>query len=188
MNNNVINADEFKNRGSILTHDVIIDEIKKGNIVISEPFTFDNVGPASVDLTLGNEFRMFFDTPEPISLTPTVDYRSPDITKLVYVKDGDYFELPPHTSCLGITKETVKLAPHICGLLEGRSRMARLGLLVHFTASLMAPGINNRQVLEICNLSPRTLRLFPGVKVCQFVFMRADGEYTYEGSWQNQSL
>ena len=35
---------------------------------------------------------------------------------------------------LGITEENVKLAPHLCGLLEGRSRFARLGLFVHITA------------------------------------------------------
>ena len=174
--------------GCVLTHDAIIEEIKKGNIQISEPFRIENVGPASVDLTLGNEFRVFLEEDTPISLTSDVDYRSEKITKLIHVEDGEGFILKPFTSCLGITKETVKLPPNMCGLLEGRSRMARLGLLIHFTASLMAPGINNRQVLEICNLSPRPLELRPGVKVCQFVFIRAEGEYTYDGSWSNQQL
>ncbi|KAH0789292.1 dCTP deaminase [Histomonas meleagridis] len=181
-------ASTLCNIGCVLTHDAIIEEIKKGNIEISEPFKLENVGPASVDLTLGNEFRIFLEDETPITLEADVDYRSEKITKLVHVEDGEGFLLKPFTSCLGITKETVKLPPNMCGLLEGRSRMARLGLLIHFTASLMAPGINNRQVLEICNLSPRPLILKPGVKVCQFVFIRAEGEYTYNGSWSNQKL
>jgi hypothetical protein len=41
----------------------------------------------------------------------------------------------------------------MCGLLEGRSRFARLGLFVHITAGFMNPGIKNRQVLEIYNAS-----------------------------------
>lgn len=174
--------------GTVLTHDVIIDEIKKGNIKISEPFTFANVGPASVDLTLGNEFRTFKKNNIPIELNGKVDYRSPDITNLHCVEDSKGFILEPFTSCLGITKEQITLPPNMCGLLEGRSRMARVGLIIHFTAGIMMPGINNRQVLEICNLGSRPLKLMPGEKVCQFVFMRTDGEAKYEGSWANQSL
>lgn len=176
------------NLGAVLTHDVIIDEIKKGNIKISEPFNFGNVGPASVDLTLGNEFRTFKKNDIPIELSSKVDYRSPDITDLHFVEDSSSFILPPFTSCLGITKEQVTLPPNMCGLLEGRSRMARVGLIIHFTAGIMMPGINNRQVLEICNLGSRPLKLKPGEKVCQFVFLRTDGEAKYQGSWANQTL
>jgi hypothetical protein len=61
--------------------------------------------------------------------------------------------LLPGQACLGITVETIQLAPGLCGLLEGRSRFARLGLFVHITAGFMQPGINNRQVLEIYNAS-----------------------------------
>ena len=40
------------------------------------------------------------------------------------------------------------------GILEGRSRYARVGLTVHVTASLVQPGSDNHQILEIVNLSP----------------------------------
>ena len=42
----------------ILTHDVILREIKADNIKI-EPFEAMQTGPASVDLHLGNLFRIF---------------------------------------------------------------------------------------------------------------------------------
>ena len=41
----------------ILTHDVIVREIEDGHIVI-EPFSFDQIGPASIDLHLGTEIRV----------------------------------------------------------------------------------------------------------------------------------
>lgn len=179
---------QMQKLGSVLTRDVIISEIKQGNIKISEPFTFANVGPVSVDLTLGNEFRTFKKNGIPIELNGNVDYRSPDITDLHYVEDSEGFVLEPFTSCLGITKEQVTLPPNMCGLLEGRSRMARVGLIIHFTAGIMMPGINNRQVLEICNFGSRPLKLMPGEKVCQFVFMRTEGEAQYNGAWANQKL
>lgn len=174
-------------RGCVLTHDVIMDEIKKHNIKI-DPFTEDQVGPASVDLTLGNQFRRYVKHDEPIHLDHVVDYKDDTITELVEVKDGEYFILPPFTSCLGITKETITLSPSICGLLEGRSSFARVGLIVHFTASFMMPGIRSQQVLEICNLNSRPLYLYPGTRVCQFIFMRCDGEAEYKGKFVQQKL
>jgi len=66
----------------------------------------------------------------------------------VVLKEGETFLLLPGCACLGITEEKIKLAPSMCGLLEGRSRFARLGLFVHITAGFMNPGMytqrNNR--------------------------------------------
>lgn len=70
---------------------------------------------------------------------------------------------------------------------EGRSRFARLGLLVHITAGFMNPGINNRQVLEIFNASNQPLELIPGTKMCQFIFLKMAGEASYEGHFQTQN-
>lgn len=36
----------------------------------------------------------------------------------------------------------------------------------------MNPGLNNRQVLEIYNASNHPLALFPGTKMCQFIFLK----------------
>lgn len=43
---------------SILASGEILKEIKTGNIEIT-PFDKSQVGPASIDLRLGNEFSMF---------------------------------------------------------------------------------------------------------------------------------
>lgn len=179
--------EQIAKSGSVLTHDVILDEIKKGNIKI-DPYTEDQVGCASVDLTLGNQFRRYVSNTDPIHLDKVVDYKNENITELVEIKDGEYFVLPPFTSCLGITKETITLSPSICGLLEGRSSFARVGLIVHFTASFMMPGIKSQQVLEICNLNNRPLYLYPGTRVCQFIFIRCDGEAEYKGKYVAQKL
>lgn len=121
-----------------------------------------------------------------IDITEKVDYK--DVTEKIILKDDKPYILSPHQTCLAITKETITLAPHICGLLEGRSRFARLGLFVHITAGFMNPGISNKQVLEIYNASNNPLALYPGTKICQFVFMKLDGKAQYKGKFENQSL
>ena len=167
--------------GKILTRDEILNEIKAGNVKI-EPFEEFQVGPASVDLRLGNEFRVFRKVHDLVQVDDEAD--STQITELVTV--GDRFVLMPGETVLGITVERLSLPPYLCGWLEGRSRFARMGLMVHITASFMQPGIRNRQVLEISNVSPVPLALKPGTLICQFIFARCEGRAVYEGSYRDQ--
>ena len=170
---------------AVLSHDAILDAIAKKEIVI-DPFDEKNIGPASVDLALSNEFRTFKTTSQYMDIKESTNYR--EETDVVTLKEGEYFELPPNTMCLGITQETISLSDSLCALLEGRSRFARLGLFVHITASFMNPGISNRQVLEIYNSSTRTVRLYPGERVCQMIFLKMEGKAKYEGIFKHNYL
>ncbi|KAL6057023.1 Deoxycytidine triphosphate deaminase [Balamuthia mandrillaris] len=170
---------------SVLAREQILAAVKNGEIQIT-PFDESAVGCASIDLTLSNEFRFYKPGLTVIPVKEDTDYK--DITEKVVLKEGDSYLLLPGCACLGITRETVKLGPNLCGLLEGRSRFARLGLFVHITAGFMNPGIENRQVLEIYNASNHPLALIPGEKVCQFVFMRMEGEASYSGKFSVNEL
>ncbi|KAL9656919.1 hypothetical protein ABK040_007011 [Willaertia magna] len=170
---------------SVLSRDNILKEIKEKKITIT-PFNFANLGPASYDLTLSDEFREFIVESEPIKITDDVDFKNH--TKVVKIPKGEAYILQPGKTVLGITEETIQLSPHLCGLLEGRSRFARLGLAIHITAGFMQPGINNKQVLEIMNASPNPLALYPGTHVCQFVFLKLEGKAIYTGRFANQTL
>ncbi|NOZ60927.1 MAG: dCTP deaminase [Calditrichaeota bacterium] len=166
---------------SILTRDEILKEIKAGNIVI-DPFDEEMVGPGSVDLHLGDKFRIFKKVHDIIEVNDSADYS--EMTELRHAPEG--IVLMPGETILGITRERIQLASDICGWLEGRSKFARLGLLVHISASFMQPGINNQQVLEMTNFSPMPLRIHPGTAICQFIFQRTIGEAKYEGRFRNQ--
>ncbi len=168
----------------ILTRSEILKAIENGSIGI-DPFDPQRVGPASVDLHLGNEFRTFKKTHRIVQVTNDVDYRA--VTEKVVVPDGQSLVLVPGETVLGITRETVRLADNLCGWLEGRSRFARLGLLVHISASFMQPGIENQQVLEMSNFSPMALAVHPGTAICQFVFQQTVGHARYEGEFKTQS-
>lgn len=135
---------------SILAKTEILKAVASGEIEI-DPYDATAIGPASIDLTLSNEFRYYKPGLAVIPINEQTDYKS--ITEKITLDEskGEFYLLLPGQACLGITKERVKLAPSLCGLLEGRSRFARMGLFVHITAGFMNPGINNRQVLEIYN-------------------------------------
>lgn len=167
----------------ILTKDQILAEIKSGRIKIT-PFDRKAIGPASIDLTLSKELRVFEHLDHAVKSSSRTDYKN--ITKRIRTKEK--YLLRPGELVMGITAEKIKLPEDICGWLNSRSRFARLGLMVHITAPFIQPGINNKQVLEIYNASPNTLELIPGEKPCQLILQRCEGNAKYSGRWKNQSL
>ncbi|RME54529.1 dCTP deaminase [Candidatus Woesearchaeota archaeon] len=165
---------------SVLTKNEILKRLKKGEIKI-EPLNEKNIGPGSIDLTLDNEFRMFNNKNKKIILDEKTDYK--DYTE---IKKGPVV-LNPGEFILGITKEKIKLPPNLCGMLSGRSRFARMGIIVHATASFIQPGINNKQVLEIYNLSKKKIVLNPGLKICQLSILKCEGKALYKGRFAKQT-
>jgi dCTP deaminase len=162
----------------ILTHDVIRREIDAGRVVI-DPLALNQIGPASVDLHLGEEIRVMHAGREPV---PVTDYRTfTDVRRL----DTPY-PLAPGETIHGITRERITLPGDIGGWLEGRSRFARLGLMVHVTSGFVQPGVSSRQVLEMSNVSDRTLLIHGGVRLLQIVLQRCEGTAVYQGRFAQQ--
>lgn len=171
----------------ILARDAILAAIDSGEIKV-DPFELERVGTASIDLRVDKHFRRFRKGYDPIALTGETDYRDPSITELIEVPEGAYFEIESREMVLGITRERVGLSETMCGWFDGRSRFARLGLLVHISAGFMQPGTFNHTVLEIFNMSPRTFRLYPGTPICQFIFQRMEGAAKHTGRFSDQTV
>jgi dCTP deaminase len=168
---------------SVLIGKEIEKALKNKSIVIS-PLKKSQIGPGSIDLSLGNDFRIFKKRSKTYHVKN--DSLFQDITKGVHVDDGSAIVIKPGEMILGITKEKITLADNISGRLEGRSRFARFGLAVHVTAGFMHPGISNHQVLEIVNLGHAPLALYPGTLICQFIFEKCDGHAKYQGRFVEQ--
>lgn len=169
---------------SILARSEILREIEAGRITIA-PFDPEKIGPASIDLHLGNAFRLFVRMPTDVEISDEVDYKK--YTKGIWVPQGQRLKMRPGETMLGITREKITLPSDVCGWLEGRSRFARIGLLIHISASFMQPGISNHQVLEMSNFGHLDLEILPGTAVCQFVFQRTEGVGEYHGIFSAQS-
>jgi dCTP deaminase len=166
---------------AVLTRDAILAELESGRLEV-DPFSPDQLGAASIDLTLGDEIRVISPDPRPIDVRDEADYR--DHTRIERLEGG--YVLEPGSTIHGITREKIRLPRNLCGFLEGRSRFARLGLMIHVTSAFVQPGVANRQVLEMSNVAGRRLRIFPGVRVCQIVLMRTEGEAAYAGRFSRQ--
>ena len=163
---------------AVLGRQAILQAVDDGLIAIT-PFNADHVGPASVDLTLGSTFRVFRKGHEVIAVRDHTDYR--ECTDKLEIPEGGHILIMPGETVLGITRERIRLGPGLCGWLEGRSRFARLGLMVHISAPFMGPGIDSQQVLEMSNFGPAPLAGGPGTLVCQFIFQRLGGGGHYAG-------
>jgi dCTP deaminase len=172
---------------SILTHEAILKEIEAGRIKI-DPYDPARVGTASVDLSVSRYFRRFVGYTPIDLLEDKVDYLDPKITELVEVPEGGCIEVLPKEMILGITNERVGLADDLCGWFDGRSRFARMGLLVHISAGFMQSGTFNNTVLEIFNMSPRVLRVYADSYICQFIFQRAEGAQKHDGQFSGQTI
>lgn len=158
----------------------ILKLIKAKKLIIT-PYNKDNIGPASIDLTLDNVFRTYKSSTKIIRLDEKIDVN--DLTDKVV---ADEFILKPHEAILGITKEKVTLPDNICGRLEGRSSFARLGLQVHTTAGFVQPGTSNKTVLEISNVCPFNIVLVPGIRFCQMILIKTSGRAKYKGKFSKQ--
>jgi dCTP deaminase len=169
---------------AVLGRQAILEAIDDGTITIT-PFDPERVGPASVDLTLASTIRVFRKVHEVIAVRDSTDYR--EYTDKIEIAAGQHILIMPGETILGITRERLRLGPGLCGWLEGRSRFARLGLMVHISAPFMGPGIDSQQVLEMSNFGPAPLAVAPGLPICQFVFQRLEGSERYAGRFAGQT-
>ena len=152
----------------ILSDRDIRAELEAGRIVI-DPFVPDAVQPSSVDLHLGNRFRVFRN-----SRTAVIDPREeqPELTELVEIAGEEPFILHPNEFVLGATFERVALPDDLVARLEGKSSLGRLGLLIHSTAGYVDPGWEGTLTLELSNVANLPIKLYDGMKIGQISFQR----------------
>lgn len=127
------------------------------------------LGACSIDLRLGNEFRIFEHSRFPY-IDPYDKSLSGDITKIVEVKEEEPFILQPGDFVLATTIESFTLPDDLLARLEGRSSLGRLGIVVHSTASIFEPGWQGKVVMELGNLGRMPVALYPGMRVCALTF------------------
>jgi dCTP deaminase len=152
---------------SVLSDGTIRRLVDAGRIVI-DPWDPELVQPASVDLRLGNSFRVFHN-----HRTSAIDLREPP-TNLTEAVTGEMFVIHPGEFVLGVTEEYVELPDDIVARIEGKSSLGRLGLIVHATAGFVDPGFKGTLTLEITNLTRVPIKLYPGLLIAQLSFMTLD--------------
>ena len=137
--------------------------------IFPEPNLQTQLGSCSIDFRLSNTFRVFEHSKYPyIDLRAEIDTN--DLMRRVDVPEGDAFTIQPGELVLAATQEELILADDVMARLEGRSSLARLGIIVHSTAGLFDPGWIGIPTLELGNLGRMPVRLYPGMRICAFTF------------------
>jgi dCTP deaminase len=155
---------------SVLSDGTIVQMVSEGRIKV-EPWDPGLVQPASIDLRLGDSFRVFHN-----HRASAIDLREPpdNLTEEVLVPQGESFVIHPGEFCLGRTLEWVELPDDIVARIEGKSSLGRLGLIVHATAGFCDPGWKGTLTLELNNLTRIPIKLYPGLEIAQLSFMTLD--------------
>ncbi|WP_199611716.1 dCTP deaminase [Flocculibacter collagenilyticus] len=147
--------------------------------VLPEPSP-EAISGVTLDIRLGNKFRVFQH-----HAAPFIDLSGPKaevnqalesvMSEEIHIDNGEAFFLHPGELALGMTLEHVTLPDNIVGWLDGRSSLARLGLMVHVTAHRIDPGWSGNIVLEFYNSGKLPLALRPEMKIGALNFETMSG-------------
>lgn len=144
---------------TMLSSTDIITLIEKKELII-DPFNERNVGCASIDLTLSDQFVRYVAEIDSHSVhTSTISFSSSNIT------------LPPGGFVLGMTRECVRMPPQYYGFIETRGNFARAGISISSNDGHIDPGTDGNITLEIYNRNTVDVTLHSGDQLCQlFLF------------------
>jgi dCTP deaminase len=153
---------------TLLADHQILNAIQDGDIAI-DPFDMSMLQPASVDLHLGYELKIYKPGPP---IDPLVGVTEDDFT-VIDLNEVGYWSLKPGEGALGCTIQTVKLSARVKASFDGRSTTGRWLLAQHVTAGFFDPGYEGQPTVEIVNFnSVRTIWLRPGMGIAQMSFHR----------------
>ena len=165
----------------ILSDRTIREEIHRGRLII-DPLDPNCIQPASVDVRLDR--RLLICRTE--RHEPYIDLRQDlnGLNELVELEGDEPFLLEAGGFVLVSTLELVGLPDDIVARLEGKSSLARIGILVHSTAGYIDPGWRGHLTLHISNLARFPVTLYCGMKIGQISFLRltAPAENLYGSS------
>lgn len=136
----------------------------KNELVITPVLSKDQIGQASIDLRLGNIFKVSRQTREGF-----IDISKDNIEKFFdtsYRDFGEDFILYPNQLVLANTFEFIKLPNNIMSNIYTRSSINRLGVKI---SSIAQPGYRGTLTLELINMSDSPVKLKCGMRIIQLV-------------------
>ena len=151
----------------MILSDRCIKERLEARRIIVEPLAENAIQPASIDIRLDSEVLIFRN-----NRRTHIDVMHPadDVVERVSIEDSKPFILHPGQFALGSTLETVTIPNDIVARIEGKSSLARYGLLIHSTAGFVDPGWSGKLTLEFSNVGILGITLRHGMKIGHISF------------------
>lgn len=173
----------------VLSDEDIKKAIASGALEIDPPPTEEQYQSSAVNIYLGDSFRVW----DPSPFKPKGVRIELDLAEQSFADTANHYAiaaqrdqngcvvLPPYSKepalLLASTRERLHLKREsaLCARVEGRSSLARIGLVVHLTAPTIHAGFNGQITLEMLNHGPFYLKLVPNkTMICQFIIERLD--------------
>ena len=183
----------------ILTGPEIEKQIRTNRIKIT-PFDKKRVNPASYDLSLGNEVAVYTDWVECSKAFRKFNHedgrnfvakpgkeidskKEPSVR--VFKMDPDLgWLLKPGLLYLMHTTEVISTDFYV-PILDGKSSIGRLGIVVHLTAGFGDAKYLGQYTLEVTAVHP--VRIYPGMRFCQMRFQKMTGRAKfYNGNYMGK--
>lgn len=144
--------------------------LKQGKIKITPfPNLKTQLGSCSIDLRLGNTFRVFEHSRHPY-IDPFKKSISNEVTREIRIKNKEPFIIQPGDFVLATTVEEIQVPDDLTGRLEGRSSIGRLGVVIHSTAANIECGFRGHITLELANMGKMPVALYPDMRICSISF------------------
>lgn len=140
----------------ILSDKDIVNELQNPLGLSISPWNESMIQPCSVDLHLADELK-------------TINGKTIDLSY-------DSYKLKPNEFILGATYETVRIPKYLCGQVDGRSSIGRLGCFVHVSAGFIDAGYEGNITLELYNASDKELELCNHMDIAQIVLFTLTSE------------
>lgn len=150
--------------------------LQDGSLVIVGPradLPFDaytQVQPCSIDLRLDSRF---INVKDDVQQLDTKDLqRVWDFLDVVHVLNSETIVLRPHGILFGQIYEQLRIPSDVSGKVEGRSRIARLGLSVHASGDFINPEFEGAMPLQIINHNDIPIVIYPYMTICQLILVK----------------
>ena len=97
---------------------------------------------------------------------------------------GTPFVLHPGELVLAATFESLRIPRNLVGILDGRSSLGRLGVLVHITAASVDPGFTGPLIAELLNVGRMPVDLYPLMRIGALTLATIEGNTSeYKGKY-----
>ena len=152
--------------------------VSAGKLIIEPPPDADQYDSTSVNLRVGDDFRVWKESLRAPSTGHTIDLDRIELADIIDLTDelkpiNGVVTIQPEAFVLVRTREhiTLPLASKLAARVEGRSKQARLGMTAHITAPTIHAGFGGKITLEIKNFGPFKLEVVPNEsQLCQLIF------------------
>lgn len=147
---------------AILSDAKVLERINEGSIII-RPFERNQLGSNSYDIRLSDTLLLY--------KNEILDPKKDNETETIKIPQ-DGFLLKPGKLVLGVTQEYTETTKDVV-MVEGKSSLARLGLLVHITSGFGDVGFKGHITLELTCVQP--IKIYAGMKIGQIYYQSVEG-------------